>query len=292
MSYIDSLEKALNYIENHLNDDIDLASVAKEAGYSLYHFQRVFKGAVGDSIKDYIRKRRITEAAKELAYTNKPIIEIGIKYGYESREAFSRAFEKIYGLNPSEVRKDRLLYFIREPMTYDYMMFEYTMRKEGIIPYFRKLPERYVVGKKWTVKADGSNFQDIPLLWSEWNKDREWERIHDLKYKDECMGICMFPKSDTFDYMIAYEVKTTEHVPEDMVVYKLEPALYAVFGTIGPITESVQKTWGYIYSVWLEESGYKHAGCHDIEYYYYKQGELVADLYIPVYEKSHDIIDG
>ena len=112
MSYIYSLEKALNYIEEHLYEDVDLSSIAKEAGYSLYHFHRIFKSVVGDSIKDYIRKRRITEAAKELVYTNNPIVDIGVKYGYESREAFSRAFEKIYGRNPSEVRKNKSLYFV------------------------------------------------------------------------------------------------------------------------------------------------------------------------------------
>lgn len=76
MSYIDSLERALNYIESHLNDEIDLLTLAKEAGYSLYHFQRVFKGAVGDSIKEYIRKRRITEAAKEIVHTKNLLLTL------------------------------------------------------------------------------------------------------------------------------------------------------------------------------------------------------------------------
>lgn len=74
MSYLQPIEKAMNYIESHLFDDIDLSIVAKESGYSLYHFHRVFKSIVGDSLKDYIRMRRITEAAKRLVYTNTPII--------------------------------------------------------------------------------------------------------------------------------------------------------------------------------------------------------------------------
>ena len=119
MSYIDSMEKALVYIESHLQDDIDLSSIAKEAGYSLYHFHRIFKGVVGDSIKDYIRKRRITE----------------------------------------------------------------------------------------------------------------------------------------------------------------------VFRSMGSITESVQKTWDYIYSIWLNESEYKHRNTDDIEYYFYNNGELAAELYIPIIMK-------
>lgn len=281
MSYIDALEKAIIYIENHLNSDIDLSIVAKEAGYSLYHFHRVFKCVIGDSIKEYIRKRRITEAAKELTYTNKPIIDIAIKYGYQSREAFSRAFEKVYGRNPSDVRREGLLYFIREPMAFDYMMFEYSRRKEGIKPLFRKLPERLVVGNRYQMKVGGSNYQDIPLLWQKWNKDRPWTQMKEGKYDNKCMGICIFSQGNTFDYMIGYEVKTVNHIPASMTLHRLEPSLYAVFRTVGPITESVQKTWEYIYTIWLNESHYKHTGAHDIEHYYY-QGELVADLYVPI----------
>ncbi|WP_278600352.1 AraC family transcriptional regulator [Clostridium tertium] len=282
MCYINSIKKALNYIENNLQEDIDLSAIAKEAGYSLYHFHRIFKGRVGDSMKDYVRKRRFTEAAKELVYTNKSIVEIGIKYGYESREGFSRAFEKVYGRNPSEVRRDNLLYFIREPINVDYMMFQLKLTTEGLTPLYRNLSERYVVGRKWKVKADGSNLQDIPLLWQKWNNKKESEKIINRKYADEIMGICIFSQGDVFDYMIGHEVNTMEYVPEDMVIYRLEPSLYAVFRVIGPITESVQKTWDYIYSVWLSESKYKHRNIDDIEYYYYTEGELVADLYIPI----------
>lgn len=282
MCYINSIKKALNYIENNLQEDIDLSAIAKEAGYSLYHFHRIFKGIVGDSMKDYVRKRRFTEAAKELVYTNKSIVEIAVKYGYESREGFSRAFEKVYGRNPSEVRRDNLLYFIREPINVDYMMFQLKLTTEGLTPLYRNLLERYVVGKKWKVKADGSNLQDIPLLWQKWNNEKESEKIINRKCADEIMGICIFSQGDAFDYMIGHEVNTMEYVPEDMVIYRLEPSLYAVFRVIGPITESVQKTWDYIYSVWLSESKYRHRNMDDIEYYYYNEDELVADLYIPI----------
>jgi AraC family transcriptional regulator len=282
MCYINSIKKALNYIENNLQEDIDLSAISKEAGYSLYHFHRIFKGIVGDSMKDYVRKRRLTEAAKELVYTKKSIVEIAVKYGYESREGFSRAFEKVYGRNPSEVRRDNLLYFIREPINVDYMKFQLKLTTEGLTPLYRNLPERYVVGKKWKVKADGSNLQDIPLLWQKWNKDKESEKIINRKCADEIMGICIFSQGDAFDYMIGHEVNTMEYVPEDMVIYRLEPSLYAVFRVIGPITESVQKTWDYIYSVWLSESKYRHRNMDDIEYYYYNEDELVADLYIPI----------
>jgi len=291
MSYIDSLEKALNYIENNLNNEIDLAALAKEAGYSLYHFQRIFKGAVGDSVKEYIRKRRITEAAKEIANTKKPIIDIGVKYGYQSREAFTRAFEKEYGRNPSEIRKEGLFYHIREPMTIDYLMFEYARRKEGMKPALRRLPERLIVGKKYEMEADGSNYQRIPLLWQTWYKDKAWMQIENVRYDGEYLGICIPSDGDKFVYMIGCEVNSFNNVPKNMTTHRLEPSFYAVFRTIGPITESVQKTWDYIYAIWLNESKYRYVGTHDIEAYYYHQGELVADLYVPIiYDKDLELL--
>ena len=162
------------------------------------------------------------------------------------------------------------------------MLFQLKLNKEGLTPFYLRLPERYVVGKKWTVKSDGSNLQDIPLLWQRWNRDRESEKITECKNPNEIMGICVFSEGEAFDYIIGCEVKATDHVPKDMEIYRLEPSLYAVFKVIGPITESVQKAWGYIYSVWLSESGYTHRNTEDIEFYYYNEGELAAELYLPI----------
>lgn len=280
--YIKSLEKALAYIESHLCDNIDLSLVAKEAGYSLYHFHRIFSGILGDSIKEYIRKRRITEAAKELCNTKESIVDVAFKYGYQSREAFSRAFEKVYGINPSDVKKDGSLYYIREPIDFNYLMFEYNRKIKGLKPNFIKMDDRIVVGEKYKVNLDGSNLQFIPLLWQKWNQEKRWEKIIERKYEGECLGICIHSGDDVFDYMIAHEVKSTNEVPQNMEVYILESSLYAVFKTIGPITETVQKTWEYIYTIWFSEVEYTHAGKPDIEYYYYHQGELMADLYVPI----------
>lgn len=87
--------------------------------------------------------------------------------------------------------------------------------------------------------------------------------------------------------MIGCEVETPDHIRHGMDLYELQPALYAVFRTIGPITESVQKTWDYIYAIWLNESGYSHAGTHDIKHYFCIEDELVADLYVPVIRKDY-----
>lgn len=126
-------------------------------------------------------------------------------------------------------------------MTFDYMMFEYARRKEGMQPLFRKLPERLIVGKKYDLEADGSNYQRIPLLWQKWFKDKAWMQIENMKYDKECLGICIPSDGDEFIYMIGHEVNSINNIPKNMTIHRLEPSLYAIFKTIGPITESVQK---------------------------------------------------
>ena len=285
VSYLKSLAISINYIEEHLGDEIDLGQVAKEAGYSLYHFQRIFQGAIGDSIKDYIRKRRITEAAKDLINTNRTIIEIGVKYGYQTRESFSRAFTQVYGRNPSQVRKERILYSIRQPMTYEYLLHEYNRRTQGMIPVLKERPAVTIVGKKFLLQNDNTSWQEIPLLWSQWHADKECQRITNRRYNNRIYGLCLSVDNNSFAYFIGHEVTGTAECPSDMVSLTIPKAFCAVFFTLGPVTESVQKAWKYIYTVWLPNSEYRRDGDYDIEYYYRKKSGIVTDLIIPVAKK-------
>lgn len=96
MNYRKSLEQAVIYIENHLGYNIMVEDVAKAAGYSYYHLNRQFTAILGESIGSYIKKRRLADASKKLLYTDLKIIDIAIEYGFDSPEAFSRAFKAIY----------------------------------------------------------------------------------------------------------------------------------------------------------------------------------------------------
>lgn len=252
------IEKALNYIESHLREEMDLLDVAQAGGYSLYHFQRIFKGIIGDSIKDYINKRRFSEAGKILASSDRPIIDLALDYGFQSREAFSRAFKKTIGRNPSEVRRDGCLYNIREPISLDYIKFEANRRKIGMTPTMVTLPKRKIVGIRHKVTLEDQAFQQIPILWQGWYKEASRHLVTSKVAEDTSYGICIFDGKKTFDYMIGYQVSVDCPIPRNMSSYDLEPASYGVFDTIGPIVESVQKTWDYIYTSWLPSSNYQH----------------------------------
>ncbi|EGA90544.1 AraC/XylS family transcriptional regulator [Planococcus donghaensis MPA1U2] len=106
MGWLESMQQAIDFIDEHLEEPITLEQIAARANVSMFHFQRTFSILTDMSVGEYIRGRRLTLAAHELVSTNKKIIDISFKYGYESPEAFSKAFRRQHGIAPSEARKN------------------------------------------------------------------------------------------------------------------------------------------------------------------------------------------
>lgn len=98
------IQKSIDYIEKHLNEKIKLGEIAKQSHFSEFHFHRLFHKAVGTSVMEYVRKKRLSEAAIELAVTHGKITDIAFKYQFSSEESFSRAFKKVYGASPRDYR--------------------------------------------------------------------------------------------------------------------------------------------------------------------------------------------
>ena len=105
-----SIEKVIGYIESHLDGKVDLESVAAAVGYSKYHLHRMFTATVGMTIHDYVQRRQLTEAAKLLVFSDKPVIEVALICGYESQQAFSAAFKAMYKAPPAEYREKCAFY--------------------------------------------------------------------------------------------------------------------------------------------------------------------------------------
>lgn len=266
MYYIEILHKAVCYIEKHLEEKLTLEDVAAHIGYSPYHFDRIFKCYVGDSIMEYIRKRQMSEAAKLIASTNKKIVDIALKYHYNTRESFSRAFAKHYGQPPSAFRGGHLDYLIRDVMTYDYLLFQYNSIIEGIPFEIRHISSKQLYGKHHAIKSNSS--KEIPLIWQHW--------LHnDCVDSDVCYGLCIRTQKG-LDYFIGYEEKNT------METYSLKDNDYVCFKIIGPIVESTQKTWHYIYTRWFVEYEYEHTGDPDIEKYSQTSNGIEVELCVPI----------
>lgn len=106
MNYDACIKKSIEYIEDNLNKKIELEELAEKAFLSKYHFHRVFHSIVGEPVAEYIRKKRLTEAANELLNTEEKIVDIALKYQFGSQETFTKAFKKLYGMPPREFRKN------------------------------------------------------------------------------------------------------------------------------------------------------------------------------------------
>lgn len=106
MGWVESLQKAIDYMEDHLTENISIEDIARQASVSEFHFQRTFAILTDTSIGEYLRGRRLTLAAHELANSNSKIIDVAYKYGYDTPEAFSKAFRRQHGVTPSDVRKN------------------------------------------------------------------------------------------------------------------------------------------------------------------------------------------
>ena len=107
MNYYDRIQKSINFIEENIKEQITLNDVSQVSFGSLWHFHRIFRFMTGSSLKDYIRKRRLSKAGKEILLTKRKIIDIALDYGYETPESFTRAFRKAFGLNPLKYRNSR-----------------------------------------------------------------------------------------------------------------------------------------------------------------------------------------
>lgn len=106
MDSLRSMNNALEYIEEHLTEEIDYSEVSKIAYCSEYHFKRMFSFLAGISLSEYIRRRRLTLAALDLKDRDLRIIDVAVKYGYNSADSFSRAFHSLHGILPSEARSE------------------------------------------------------------------------------------------------------------------------------------------------------------------------------------------
>ena len=286
MSWIESIQKAINYIEEHLLDDITMEQIVREVNSSVFHFQRTFSILTDMSIADYIRRRRLTLAAQELINTEQKVIDLAYKYGYDSPEAFTKAFRKQHNLTPSEARKKQ-----GQLKSYNRLVIQVSLK--GAEPMKYKIVEKekfQVVGVKRTYNCqNGENLQDIPHFWNEMNSknfDHQLIQLNNGSIKGT-LGVCV-PNTDQgqngfIDYWIA-----TDHVGEvgeNLLALEMPASKWVVFEVHGPMPDAMQNTWKQIYSEWFPSNPYKPAGTAELEVYPDEDAyspDSYSEIWIPI----------
>lgn len=286
---------AIDFIEANLDQDITLYDVARAADYSAFHFARMFRAICGLSVMGYIRRRRLSLAAQRLLSEEVRLIDLALDCGFESQEAFTRAFKRAFGITPGEYRKYTdpirfgfqhvlsrdLLHHFKENMTVEPTIVEHPgFKAVGIADYFtQNTTDR--IGDLW--RSFNTRVGEIPNI----------------------TGQCIFGICDDFDeksgeskfrYTAAAEVTDFGTVPAGMAAKEIAPQKYAVFThkvTSPDIAGDFKATLNYIWGTWFPQSNYERVHAPDFELYDSRftppsapggpSGEI--DVYIPIKEK-------
>lgn len=281
MELILRMNDALNYIEDNLTSEMDYDALARVAACSSYHFSRLFSSVTGVPFSEYIRRRRLTLAAIELQAGEPKIIDLALKYGYDSPDAFCRAFKSLHGMTPSRAKEQgsSLKFFPKLSIHIQIAgVTEMEYRIEAL-DFELKL-----VGKGKTVKTK-SAFRQIPGLWNQAKKDGFQQRLIDLSWEHpQCrleglLGVCGSESSirtEEFEYFMG--VRYQGEVPEGWSSLTLPPATWAVF-------PNVVEAWKRLYTDWVPNSGYELADLPCIECFYPPQHQPRHELWVPVVRK-------
>ncbi|UOE94801.1 AraC family transcriptional regulator [Alkalihalobacillus sp. LMS39] len=258
MDSLESMNGAINYIEENLIGEIDFQEVARMARCSEYHFKRMFSFLAGVSLSEYIRRRRLTLAAFDLKHGNEKVIDIALKYGYHSPDAFTRAFQSLHGVTPTEARRD-----FHSLKAYPKMTFQLTIKGGTEMNYKIVQKDAFrVVGWKNRVNLvpTGTN-PEIAEMW-ESISDETYAQIEGLSELEPrgIINVCTnFSEERSqhgeLDYYIA--AATTKPCPDNLDELQIQEYTWAVFEVDGD-WDKVQEAWGRIYSEWFPSSGYEH----------------------------------
>ncbi|MEO3945805.1 AraC family transcriptional regulator [Gorillibacterium sp. CAU 1737] len=284
MDWVSRMNAAIDYIEDHLTEDIAYPEVAKAACCSAYHFQRMFSFLTDVSLSEYIRRRRLTLAAFDLQGSEEKVIDVALRYGYESPEAFARAFLNLHGVTPSAARKAGT-----SLKTFPRLSFQLSIK--GVVEMNYRMEEVgsfHVVGIKHSVKTEKA-FEQVPELWRRAGETGVFERLLEVRKADHkisgILGICAngeFGEKEEFDYILA--VTSESSPPEGLVKLDFPEATWAVFDAPGA-PDALQEIWRRLYTEWVPASSYELAPWPAIECYLPVE-ENRNELWVPVIRKQ------
>lgn len=291
MDWLDRMNLAMDYIETHLTENVDFDQVAKMACCSTYHFQRMFSFITNVPLSEYIRRRRLTMAAFELQNTDTKVIDLAFKSGYESPEAFSRAFSKLHGVTPMSARDKGVVL-----KAYPRMSFLISIIGDSEMNYRIEDKEAFEVFglELQTNVIDGQCFKDIPAFWEACENDGRDIALAQAagKKRSELLdaGITYAHKPDgSMKYMIAC-IKRMDVVSPEFTVLSIPKQTWAVFSVDWkpePDNEKLHDTWKRIYSEWFPSASYEHSECDfNMECFFgNEESGYGVEVWIPVVKK-------
>ena len=278
--------KSIEYVEEHLYEPVTIHDIAKASSYSAYHFSRIFKSLVGDSPKEYLRKRRLTVAATRLLKEDTSILDLAIQCQFESQEAFTRAFKQLFALTPGQYRKEQDPYRLIYKDQFSPHMLHHLQNSLEMQPTIITREAMKTVGIAMRYNSDDL---DLKKLWSAF---RPYKDAIPNRVGSDVFGIYEeYQESDEgneFTYVCSVSVSDYSDIPEGMVQRDIPSQLYARFDHKGPIA-SLDATLKFIWGSWLPKSKFEYVEKPDFELYAAgfndANPENILQIFIPIKEK-------
>lgn len=268
MRYLEQVQRGVDYIEARLDVDIDYRQVSRAAGMSHAHFQRTFRALTGETLGTYVRSRRMAHALDLLLSTDRRVLDIALAAGFDSQEAFARAFKRSFGMTPREYRKigDKHRFLRKLRLDESYLRHVASMRLE---PELREESERVMVGLRtifYGRESEKNNLGEVlPGLW-----ERYMPRSQETPYPIPGVYFGVVSQDDSDPERLVYHacraVWREAVLPPDMSNVRVPGGTWAVFEHRGE-ARRIDETVNYVYSTWLATAGWRHTFGPDLEIY-------------------------
>ena len=242
MMWMEAIGTAIQYIEDHITDELTVDMIAEHVHISSFYFQRGFAMLCGFTITEYIRNRRLALAGNDLVTSDERIIDIAMKYGYDSPDSFTKAFTRFHGVTPTAARRDNVMLKSFAPL-------KVKLSIEGgyLMDYRIEKKEAFtVIANAKTFAYEGAK-EVIPQFWQEHFQEGKGAVVcgyYGINI-DEKMG------NDTFEYLIADPYEEGKEVPEGFITRTIPELTWAVFPCVGPMPDALQDVNTKIFTEWL-----------------------------------------
>ncbi len=281
MEWVERLNDAICYIEEHLTDKIDYEQLGRIACCSSYHFQRMFTYMAGIPLSEYIRRRRMSLAAVDLQGKSMKILDVAGRYGYNSPTSFNRAFQSVHGVAPSAVKSEGTPVKSFPPLT-----FKITVKGVEEMNYRIETKEAFrIVGVSVPLHKDiEKNFTVIPSKWQEISSNGTLQKLIGIMDTPPMgvLGVSICNDAEQWRYYIAV---SSSQAQEDLEEYMVPASAWAIFSGQGT-NQSIQELERRIVTEWLPTSGYEYGSAPDVEVYLNPDPQNAQyEVWIPVVKK-------
>lgn len=275
MEWIKSINRAIEFMEDHLLEDIHAEDVAGQVHISTFHFQRAFSLLTGMTIGEYLRKRRLSLAGEELIRGDTKVVNAAYKYGYESPESFSKAFLRFHGITPRQVKEGA------ELKSFNKLVVKVIMEGGMVMDYRIEKKEEFKLLVYSRMFNEENSGDGIPAFWDEYYQKEMYKKAPGY------LGICAQEKmgEKEFLYGIGCDAEDVEGVPDGFEILNIPAYTWAIFKCVGAMPDAIQDMWDRIYREWLPGAEYELITDYDIENYLPGDNtseDYVSEIWIPV----------